>query len=128
VVVDIGFGDAVEPGLEEIDLPVLLHLPPPHLRAYARETVIAEKFQAMVALGRANSRMKDYHDIWLMSRSFEFDETRLARAIAATFRRRDSAVPTATPDGLAQEFAEDSNKVRQWNAFIADLSTEGMPR
>jgi hypothetical protein len=76
VVVDIGFGDAIEPGLEDIDLPVLLDFPAPHLRAYARETVIAEKFQALVALGRANSRMKDYHDIWLMSRSFEFDETR----------------------------------------------------
>lgn len=127
VVVDIGFGDAIEPGLEEIDLPVLLDFPPPHLRAYARETVIAEKFQAMVALGRANSRMKDYHDIWLMSRSFEFDETRLARAIAATFRRRDTALPTTIPDGLTQEFAEDPNKVRQWNAFIADLTTEDMP-
>lgn len=127
VVVDIGFGDAIEPGLEEIDLPVLLDFPPPHLRAYARETVIAEKFQAMVVLGRANSRMKDYHDIWLMSRSFEFDETRLARAIAATFRRRDTALPTTTPDGLTQEFAEDPNKARQWNAFIADLSTKDMP-
>lgn len=127
VVVDVGFGDAIEPGLEEIDLPVLLDFPPPHLRAYARETVIAEKFQAMVVLGRANSRMKDYHDIWLMSRSFDFDETRLARAIAATFRRRDTALPTTTPDGLTQAFAEDPNKVRQWNAFVADLSTEDMP-
>jgi predicted nucleotidyltransferase component of viral defense system len=127
VVVDIGFGDALEPGLEEIDLPVLLDFPPPHLRAYARETVIAEKFQAMVVLGRANSRMKDYHDIWLMSRSFEFDERRLGRAIAATFKRRDTALPIATPDGLTQEFAEDPTKVRQWNAFSADLSAEGIP-
>lgn len=69
VVVDIGFGDAVEPGLQEIDLPVLLDMPSPHLRAYPRETVIAEKFQAMVALGRANSRMKDFYDVWLLSRA-----------------------------------------------------------
>ena len=61
VVVDIGFGDSVEPGLETIDYPALLDLPAPRLRAYAPETVIAEKFQAMVALGRANSRMKDFY-------------------------------------------------------------------
>jgi len=66
VVIDIGFGDAVEPGLTEVELPVLLDLPSPRLRAYPRETVIAEKFQAMVALGRANSRMKDFYDVWLL--------------------------------------------------------------
>jgi predicted nucleotidyltransferase component of viral defense system len=126
VVIDIGFGDAIEPGLEEIDLPVLLDFPPPHLRAYSRETVIAEKFHAMVTLGRANSRMKDYHDIWLMSRNYPFDETRLARAIAATFHRRDTALPAAAPEGLTQAFAEDPNKIRQWTAFVADLGAEGM--
>jgi predicted nucleotidyltransferase component of viral defense system len=62
VVIDIGFGDATEPGLAEVDLPVLLDFPAPHLKAYARETVIAEKFQAIVLLGRANSRMKDFYD------------------------------------------------------------------
>jgi hypothetical protein len=67
VVIDIAFGDSVEPGLEEMDLPVLLDFPAPHLRAYARETVIAEKFQAMVALGRANSRMKDLYHMGLVS-------------------------------------------------------------
>jgi predicted nucleotidyltransferase component of viral defense system len=66
---DIGFGDAIEPGIEEINLPVLLDFPEPRLRAYARETVVAEKFQAMVMLGLANSRMKDYYDIWMLSRS-----------------------------------------------------------
>lgn len=79
VVVDIGFGDAVEPGLDELDLPVLLDLPAPRLRVYARETVIAEKFQAIVMLGHANSRMKDYYDIWLLSRTHEFKGDGLAR-------------------------------------------------
>jgi hypothetical protein len=79
VVIDIGFGDATEPGLTEMDLPVLLDFPAPHLRAYARETVIAEKFQAMVALGRANSRMKDLYDIWVLSRTHEFKGDSLAR-------------------------------------------------
>jgi nucleotidyltransferase AbiEii toxin of type IV toxin-antitoxin system len=87
VVIDIGFGDAIEPGIEDVELPVLLDLPAPRLRAYARETVIAEKFQAMVMLGRANSRMKDYYDIWLLTRTHEFTGDRLARAIAATFSR-----------------------------------------
>ena len=81
VVVDVGFGDAVEP--TEMDLPVLLDLPAPRLRAYPPETVIAEKFQAMVVLGRANSRMKDFYDIWVLSRSNEFTDDVLTRAIRA---------------------------------------------
>lgn len=69
VAIDVGFGDALEPGVEVLDYPTLLDQPAPKLRAYARETVIAEKFQAMVALGRANSRMKDFYDIWLLATS-----------------------------------------------------------
>jgi predicted nucleotidyltransferase component of viral defense system len=80
VVVDIGFGDAVEPGLTETELPVLLDFPAPRLRAYVRETVIAEKFEAIVVLGRANSRMKDLYDIWLLSQTYEFKDDRLSRA------------------------------------------------
>ena len=87
VVIDIGFGDSVQPGAELVDYPSMLDLPALRLRAYARETVIAEKFQAMVALGRANSRMKDFYDIWILSRSFAFDDDRLPRAIAATLRQ-----------------------------------------
>lgn len=127
VVIDIGFGDAVEPGLEEIDLPVLLDFPAPHLRSYARETVIAEKFQAMVALGHANSRMKDYYDIWLMSQTHEFEADRLASAIAATFHRRDTEIPEHLPDGLTQEFATDPGKARQWTAFVEDVMAQPAP-
>lgn len=123
VTVDIGFGDAIEPGLEEIDFPVLLDLPVPHLRAYARETVIAEKFQAMVALGRANSRMKDFYDVWVLSKTHQFDRTRLAQAIAATFKRRGTEVPETLPDAFTPEFFGDEGKLRQWSAFIRDLST-----
>ncbi len=120
--IDIGFGDAMEPGAEVVDYPVMLDLPAPRLRAYARETVIAEKFQAMVALGRANSRMKDFYDIWILSRSFSFDDDRLAQAIAATFARRETAGPTALPDALTPAFAADEQKQRQWRAFVEDLS------
>jgi len=100
VLVDIGFGDSTEPGLVEIDLPVLLEQPAPHLRAYPYETVIAEKFQAMVALGRANTRLKDFYDIWVLARSHTFDEDRLARAIAASaVRESDDGGLAATVDG-----------------------------
>jgi predicted nucleotidyltransferase component of viral defense system len=127
IIVDIGFGDSVEPGVEEIDLPVLLGLPVPRLRAYARETVIAEKFHAMVVRGRANSRMKDYYDLWLMSQSYEFDSGRLTTAITATFQRRDTPIPENVPDGLSSAFAEDADKVRQWTAFIEDISPSPRP-
>jgi predicted nucleotidyltransferase component of viral defense system len=122
VVIDIGFGDAVEPGLAEMDLPVMLDFPAPHLRAYARETVIAEKFQAMVMLGRANSRMKDFYDIWVLSRASEFNDNRLARAIAATFARRKTEIPTELPDALTHAFATDAAKMQQWNAFVSDVA------
>ncbi|CCE06337.1 conserved hypothetical protein [Bradyrhizobium sp. STM 3843] len=120
--IDIAFGDSVEPGLQEIDLPVLLDFPAPHLRAYARETVIAEKFQAMVMLGRANSRMKDLYDIWVLSRNFEFKGDALARAIAATFARRKTDVPTELPDSLTDAFAADPAKIAQWNSFIEEVN------
>jgi predicted nucleotidyltransferase component of viral defense system len=120
--VDIGFGDAVEPGIEDIDLPVLLDMPSPHLRAYSPETVIAEKFHAMVALGRANSRMKDYYDVWMLMSTFETKPDRLRRAIAATFARRGTAIPAVVPDGLSEGFAADPEKQRQWDAFARDLS------
>jgi nucleotidyltransferase AbiEii toxin of type IV toxin-antitoxin system len=124
IVIDVGFGDAIEPGIEEMEIPVLLDLPAPRLRAYARETVIAEKFQAMVMLGRANSRMKDYYNIWILSRTHAFVGDRLARAIAATFTRRDTEIPIDPPDGLAAAFAEDPAKLRQWAAFANDIATQ----
>jgi predicted nucleotidyltransferase component of viral defense system len=121
VVIDIAFGDTTEPGLEDTDLPVLLDFPAPRLRSYRRETVIAEKFQAIVMLGRANSRMKDYYDIWMLSRSYEFKGDALARAIAATFARRKTTIPAALPDGLTQAFADDARTLAQWAAFLQDV-------
>ncbi len=100
----------------------MLDLPAPRLWAYARETVIAEKFQAMVALGRANCRMKDFYDIWILSRSFSFDDDRLARAISATFARRGTAIPTGLPAALTAAFAGDAQKQRQWRAFVEGVA------
>ncbi len=121
VAVDIGFGDSVEPGVEEINLPVLLDFPEPRLHAYPRETVVAEKFQAMVVLGLANSRMKDYYDIWMLSRSYVFDALRLSRAIAATIARRGAAIPEEVPDALAVSFCDGCDK-----ATAADSIRQGL--
>jgi predicted nucleotidyltransferase component of viral defense system len=122
ITVDIGFGDAVEPGVEDIDLPVLLDMPSPRLRAYPPETVIAEKFHAMVVLGRANSRMKDYYDVWMLLQRSQPDPDRLRRAIVATFARRATPIPAGAPEGLSDAFAEDAGKLIQWGAFARDLS------
>jgi predicted nucleotidyltransferase component of viral defense system len=112
IVIDIGFGDAVEPAIAEQEMPVLLDLPSPRLRTYPRETVIAEKFHAMVRLGRVNSRMKDFDDIWLLSRAYDFDGDKLARAIQATFARRKTPLPTELPDALTHAFADDPIKAQ----------------
>ena len=125
--VDVGFGDATEPPAEWLDYPVLLDMPAPRLRGYARETVVAEKFQAMVDLGMANSRMKDYYDLWIISQAFEMDRSRLAGAICATFARRGTAIPDGVPDGLSSAFVEDAVKRQQWESFKRDLSVDPGP-
>jgi predicted nucleotidyltransferase component of viral defense system len=127
VVIDIGYGDATEPGLNDIELPVLLDQPAPNLRAYPYETVIAEKFQAMVALGLANSRLKDFYDIWILGQTYDFNDDRLAQAIAATFARRKTEIPTERPDGLTFAFANDPMKQQQWTAFVEEVAVNPGP-
>ncbi len=117
VVIDIGFGDSIVPGLDEIEYPVLLDAPAPKLRGYKPETVVAEKFEAIVKLGRANSRMKDLYDIWMLLREHEFKGAGLAQAIAATFSRRKTDIPAERPAGLSKTFAEDPAKQQQWKSF-----------
>ena len=94
------------------------------LRAYRRETVIAEKFQAMVALGIANNRMKDFFDLWVLARDFAFDGPTLSRAIRATFRRRKTALPVQAPLALTAAFHGDAAKRKQWEAFIRKSKLE----
>jgi predicted nucleotidyltransferase component of viral defense system len=122
ITVDIGFGDAIAPAAQDVNLPVLLDMPSLHLRAYPPETVIAEKVHAMVALGRANSRMKDYYDVWMLTSTFDLDPERMRQALAATFVRRNTGIPNQVPDGLSDAFADDPAKRRQWNAFVRDLT------
>jgi predicted nucleotidyltransferase component of viral defense system len=116
--IDIGFGDVVMPEAAEITYPVLLDFPAPVLPAYSRESVVAEKFHAMVVLGIANSRMKDFCDLWILARQFEFQGPVLCEAIRATFERRRTAIPNAPPLALSPEFSQDPRKLAQWRAFL----------
>jgi len=125
---DIGFGDVVTPAPEETDYPVLLDdLPMPRLRVYPRYTVIAEKFEAIVSLGIANSRMKDFFDLWVLTRHSELDSAILRRAITATFARRTTALPFRTPIGLSDEFSADATKQTQWRAFAMKNRLDAPP-
>lgn len=119
VQLDIGFGDAVTPAPVEIEFPTLLDdLPRPRLRVYPRETVFAEKLEAMQVLGIANSRMKDYFDMLMLAREGAMNPEFLAEAIRATFRRRGTPLPEALPLGLTDAFALNEAKRRQWDAFV----------
>lgn len=116
--VDVGVGDIVYPSPIWIDYPVLLDQPAPRLLAYTPENAIAEKYQAMVELDKANSRMKDFHDIWTLARNLEFDGQRLSEAIRKTFERRKTDLPKSVPTAFTPEFYEDKSKQTQWQAFL----------
>ena len=127
VQVDVGIGDAVVPSATWLDYPSLLDLPRPHLRAYCAETVIAEKFHAIVALGSRNSRMKDYFDLQALAREDSLNASAVAEAIAATFERRKTPLPDAWPRGLSDEFASDATKRSQWQAFLDKNRLDAQP-
>lgn len=116
--VDIGFGDAVIPGPVDIVYPTLLDQPAPNLRAYPRETVVAEKLEIIVSLGIATSRAKDFYDLWRLARDFSFDGSLLVKAISATFTRRGTPLPKENPIALTSEFSSDRAKQTQWRAFV----------
>jgi hypothetical protein len=116
--VDIGFGDAITPGPRLETIPTLLDFPAPTIWSYPPETVIAEKFEAMVSLGMANSRLKDYFDVWQLARSQEFEGLTLAKAIEVTFRRRGTPIPTQPPLALTEVFGTDIEKQAQWRRFL----------
>lgn len=118
VQVDIGFGDVITPSPQEVIFPTLLSLPAPVARAYPRETVVAEKVEALTHLGMTNTRMKDFYDLWLLARLFSFDGLILATAIATTFTRRRTPLPEAEPLALTDVFAHDPGKSAEWRAFI----------
>ena len=115
--VDVGFGDALPVAPEEITFPVMLGMAAPKLRAYSRETVVAEKLEAIVKLGMLNSRFKDYFDLHYLAQKFPFDGALLVKSIAGTFVRRGTAFPAGLPAGLTPMFGTDPAKIRGWEAF-----------
>jgi predicted nucleotidyltransferase component of viral defense system len=115
--VDVGFGDALPVAPEEITFPVLLDMSAPTLRAYARETVVAEKLEAIARFGMLNSRFKDYFDLHYLAQRFPFEGDPLVKSIAATFERRGTALPGGLPVGLTPTFSADPAKTRGWRAF-----------
>jgi predicted nucleotidyltransferase component of viral defense system len=114
---DIGFGDVITPGPAEIEYPTLLNFPAPVLQAYPRETVVAEKLEALTTLGLLNSRIKDYYDLAVLSRMYPFEGERLAQAIRATFRHRGTTIE-AEPIGLTRAYCDDPARTLQWRAFV----------
>lgn len=125
--VDIGFGDAVTPGPEDVRYPVMLpEFEAPTLRVYPRYTVVAEKLEALVSLGIANSRMKDFFDLWILSRHTEFEGETIRQAIRATFDRRKTELPPDVPFGLTDDFARDAQKQTQWQAFLGKNRLEAL--
>jgi len=126
--VDIGFGDAVTPGPVEAVYPVLIEdLPAPRLRTYPAYTVISEKLHAIALLGMANSRLKDYLDLWVLLDRETLDAGTLAQAIAATFTRRGMPVPVVLPVGLTDEFANDASRQAMWHAFLRKSEISAKP-
>ena len=125
--IDIGFGDAVTPGPEDVEYPVMLtEFAAPRLRAYPRYTVVAEKFEALSSLGVANSRMKDYFDLWILAQHTDFDGDTLRQAIRATFDQRKTALAGEVPFGLTDAFAQDAQKQAQWQAFLRKNRLEAL--
>lgn len=120
--VDIRYGDVITPGPSEIEWPDLLDFTGTSLRAYPPETVIAEKLEAAVTLGLANSRMKDFYDLHWLSRNMSFDASTLKQAIQSTFERRNTPLPEAVPIALTDEFVGRSDKQNQWKAFLRKSS------
>lgn len=122
--IDIGFGDVVYPEPEELDFPTILNSPPLRLLCYSRESSISEKLEAIVKLGMMNSRMKDFYDIWLLSRQFDFDGARLTEAIRLTFERRSTKLPLKV-EAFAEDFIE--AKQSHWAAFRKRLQQDHVP-
>ena len=127
ITVDLGFVDALGDPKYQIDYGSLLDFPTASIRAYSPATVIAEKFQAVVVLGIANSRMKDFYDLWTLPKAVNIDLVELVDTIRGTFNRRETVIPTTCPVGLSPEFSTEQGKETQWRAYSSGTTLEGKP-
>lgn len=121
VTLDVGFGDALASVGETIEYPSLLGMERPRIRSYPPASVMAEKFQAVVALGLANGRMKDFYDLWAVPKTLTIDDAALDAAIAATFQRRATPVPDVRPAGLSEIMARNPAAQQRWRAYVESL-------
>ncbi len=120
--IDIGFADVITPAPASLDYPAILDFPAPQLYGYPLETIIAEKFQAMTVLGMANSRMKDFYDVWTLITNFQFAGEIVQRALERTFQNRETELPAETHIIFSKEFAK--SKTKQWRAFAKKIREE----
>jgi predicted nucleotidyltransferase component of viral defense system len=125
--IDIGFGNAIEPPPQDSEYPTLLDDPPPRIRTYPPEAVVAEKLHAIVVLGERNSRYKDFYDLHVLAQQFTFDGNILARAISATFERRRTSIVASLPAALAARFYSDEGRSQQWRTYVTRNSLPGAP-
>lgn len=116
--IDIGYGDLIVPAAEEAEIPVFLDLPAPKLKIYPVYSVIAEKFQAMVMLGLANSRMKDFYDIGVVAHTTPLEGSLLSQAVKTTFDRRKTPISSESINVFTDSFKQDTGKNTQWKAFL----------
>jgi hypothetical protein len=124
---DIGFGDVIVPAPQPIEYPTLLDFEAPRLRGYSKESIVAQKFESLVPLGVLNSRMKDYFDIWTLSRQFDFDGQTLGSAIVKTFFDRGTRI-IPEPIGLTTKFVDVPTKKSQWHGFILSEKADSTVR
>jgi predicted nucleotidyltransferase component of viral defense system len=122
--IDIGFGDATIPAPAKILYPTILDLPAPSILAYRMESVIAEKLEALVSIGQATSRLKDFFDIWRFSSNFSFGGRLLQQAVISTFERRRTPIPDDVPFALREEFSTSTDRRRQWDQLIARFAAQ----
>ena len=127
VQIDVGFGNAIVPGPEETEYRTILGDPPPRILAYPRESVVAEKLNAMVTLGERNSRFKDFYDLNAMANAFQFDMNTLVRAVRATFERRSTPIDAALPVPLTAAFYASGARMTQWRAYVTRNGLDGAP-
>lgn len=125
--VDFGFGDTTYPAPKKISYPVILDFPAPKLKGYVPETVVSEKFEAMILLGSLNSRMKDFYDLWLMTRRFDFEGKRLAAALEKTFAHRKTPLPKKKPLFAEEIYDEASDRQTLWKAFLTKRRIQHAP-
>ena len=125
--IDVGTGDAVTPEPVWVELPQMLDLPAPRMKAYRPETSIAEKLETIVARDLLNSRLKDYYDIYVLSMNERFELSVLSRAVKDTFERRSTPLPSETPMGLRQAFVVEPGKSPQWRSFLNKVGATGVP-